>query len=605
MSRTALALALAGLLFASNLDAQDLGDFGASSGGDFKHPEEAFVVQGFSDDDDRVLLEWEIADGYYLYEERFDFSVSDDDVQLGEPRFPEAETIEDEWFGVSDVHFHQLVIELPVEGGTSGEALDLNIRYQGCAEDGLCYPPLDRPVTVQLAGDSQVPEVDGAGPTGTDEAPSSEQDRLAGLVADAHPAVVAAAFFGLGLLLSLTPCVLPMVPILSSLILGQGPGLSTRRAFGLSLTYVLAMAATYTAAGVAAGLAGHNLQASLQHPAVLVSFAAVFVALALAMFGFYQLQVPQGLQERINRLANRQSAGSYTGVGVMGFLSALVVGPCVAAPLAGALLVISQTGDAFQGGVALFSMSLGMGVLLLVVGTSAGRFMPRTGPWMTAIKAAFGVLLLAVAIWMLERILPPTAYMSLWAALLVITGIYLGALEPVGEGRSGWYRLWKGVGLLALAWGLLTLIGGALGGNNPLRPLHGVTLAEGSGVETPEFRKAAELERVEEVIADAERPVMLEFYADWCIECRNMERNTFTDAEVQAKLEGFELIKADVTDYNEAHRELLEAHELFGPPAILFFPPGELSEVRELRLVGEMGPDSFVEHLGRVRETIR
>lgn len=603
MTRAAHAIMLAGLLLASVAGAQDLGEFGSTSGGDFLHPEEAFVVHGFSDGDDRVLLEWEIADGYYLYQERFDFSL-DGEAELGEARFPEAETIEDEWFGVSEVHFHRLVIELPVSGANLGDALDLNIRYQGCAEDGLCYPPLDRAVSVELGGDDRVPEVGASEDPATGEATSSEQDRLAGLVADAHPAVVAAAFFGLGLLLSLTPCVLPMVPILSSLILGQGPGISTGRAFGLSLTYVLAMAVTYTAAGVAAGLAGHNLQASLQHPAVLVVFAAVFVALALAMFGFYQLQVPQGLQDRINRLAHRQSAGSYTGVGVMGFLSALVVGPCVAAPLAGALLVISQTGDALQGGVALFSMSLGMGVLLLVVGTSAGRLMPRTGPWMTAIKAAFGVLLLAVAIWMLERILPPAAYMSLWAALLVISGIYLGALEPVGEGRSGWYRLWKGVGLLALAWGLLTLIGGAAGGNNPLRPLHGVTLAEGGAQQLPDFQPAAESERIDRLIAEAERPVMLEFYADWCIECRNMERNTFTDSEVQAKLENFELIKADVTDYTAAHRELLERHELFGPPAILFFPPGEPEEVREMRLVGEKGPEPFIEHLSRVREAM-
>ncbi|MCP1728611.1 thiol:disulfide interchange protein DsbD [Natronospira proteinivora] len=582
----------------------DFGDTAGLSGGDFLHPDEAFVMSVHSPRDDLIQVEWNVAEEYYLYEHRFDFSIVDGEGNLGEARFPEGLLEEDEFFGESVVHRDHLVIEIPVEGAQAGEELLINVRYQGCADAGLCYPPMDQssPVVMASGGVTASTSANGA-----DDLALSEQDRLASLVADGQWWLIAALFFGFGLLLSFTPCVLPMVPILSSLIIGRGEQISTLRAFGLSLTYVLAMALTYTAAGVAAGLLGHNLQATLQHPVVLMTFALVFGLLAMAMFGFYQLQVPARFQEALNRLSNRQQAGRYTGVAIMGFLSALIVGPCVAAPLAGALLVIGQTGDALRGGVALFSMSMGMGVLLLVVGTSAGRLMPRTGAWMNAVKIAFGFLLLAVGVWMLERILPGPAALLLWSALLVMAGVYLGALDSLQSDSSGWRRFGKGSGLLLLTWGLVLLVAAAAGGQDPLRPLHGIALGGGESREAnvPAFTEIDNQQGLDNTLAGAEeaprdRPLMLEFYADWCVDCIRMERRTFTDPEVRAALDDFDLLKADVTRYTDEHRALLEHFDLFGPPAILFFDRhGE--EMRGLRLVGEKGPQAFQDHLSRVQ----
>jgi len=587
-------------LLAAPLGAQQASGLPGVSGGDFLHPDEAFILSVRSPSADRIEVQWQVADEYYLYEHRFGFEVLEGDVTLGEPRYPDGLLIEDEFFGESIVHRHELTIDIPVTGGQAGDEVLLRVDFQGCADAGLCYPPLNHSAPVVLgADDDRGSASEGASTPAT----ASEQDRMAGLVADGNLFLVALAFFGFGLLLSLTPCVLPMVPILSSLIIGQGQETSTARAFGLSLTYVLAMALTYTAAGVAAGLLGHNLQAALQHPAILLSFAAVFVVLSLAMFGFYQLQVPQGFQQALAKLSHRQQAGRYTGVALMGLLSALIVGPCVAAPLAGALLVIGQTGDALRGGVALFAMSMGMGVLLIVVGTSAGRLMPKAGPWMNAIKAAFGVLLLAVAVWMLERIVPATAAMLLWSALLIFSGIYMGAMDSLQSGVSGWRRFWKAAGLMLLVWGLILMLGAALGAKDPLRPLQGTVIgSNGESLSGPEFATVDDLDGLQAALDGMDdRPLMLEFYADWCIDCVRMERRTFPDPRVRETLNHFQLLKADVTSYTAQHRELLETFELFGPPAILFFDRhGE--EMRALRLVGEMGPDAFNAHLQRVRD---
>jgi thiol:disulfide interchange protein DsbD len=591
-------LPLALLALAPAAGASPISDLlGSTSGGDFLHPDDAFVVEVVSASADEIEVRWTVADGYYMYEHRFGFELPNGgEVSLGEPDFPPGELIEDEFFGESVVHFRDAWISLPVSGGRLGDRLDLTLRFQGCAEAGLCYPPLTREATVVLGGGTAETTDPGAAPR------ISDQDRMAGLVADGQLFLVLAVFFGLGLLLSLTPCVLPMVPILSSLIIGQGPDITTRRAFGLSLAFVLAMALTYTSAGVLAGMLGYNLQAVLQQPAVLTLFAAIFVLLALAMFGFYELQVPQRFQDALTRLSNRQQAGTYTGVGLMGLLSALIVGPCVAAPLAGVLLVISQTGDPVRGGLALFALSMGMGMLLLVVGTSAGRLVPRGGPWTVAIKAAFGVLLLGVAVWMLERFLPPAVAMSLWSTLIVMSGIYLGAFDATPDG--GWRRFWKGAGVLMVAWGLIVLLGAATGGQDPLRPLHGTGLLGGTAVSGPVegFRDIDRSDEFDRILAEApgDRPVMLEFYADWCVDCRRMQRYTFSDAEVRAAMGEMTLIKADVTRYTGDHRRLLERFGLFGPPAILFFDPSTGRELRELRLVGEMGAEAFLAHLERV-----
>lgn len=399
-----------------------------------------------------------------------------------------------------------------------------------------------------------------------------------------------------------------MIPILSSIIVGQGEEITTRRAFTMSLVYVLAMALTYTVAGVVAGLFGENLQAAFQNPWILGTFSVVFVLLALSMFGFYDLQMPAALQSRLSEISNKQKGGTLIGVGVMGFLSALIVGPCVAAPLAGALIYIGQTGDAVLGGMALFALSLGMGAPLLAIGTSAGKILPRAGDWMNTIKAVFGVMLLAVAIWMLERILPVAIVMGLWAALVIVSGIYMGAIEPLGKDANGWQKLWKGVGLILLVYGILMLVGVAAGGRDTLQPLHGVmggiggssamTANQAASNHELAFKQIKGLTGLEREIANASasgKPIMLDFYADWCVSCKEMEKFTFSDAGVQGALQNAVLLQADVTANDAQDKALLKRFGIFGPPSIMFFGP-DGQERRPYRVVGFMNASDFRAH---------
>ncbi|MGB5622949.1 MAG: protein-disulfide reductase DsbD, partial [Gammaproteobacteria bacterium] len=379
--------------------------------GEFLPPDEAFRLTVTPLSRDWVELDWQIEPDYYLYRHSLKFSTDGPGQNVGEPLIPDGKKKSDEFFGEVEVYYGQLTVQLPIATG-GADIVPLAVAYQGCAEDGICYPPIRKTLDVDMSSGSA------AAGAGLSSGPVSEQDRLAALIRDGALPWVIATFFGFGLLLAFTPCVLPMVPILSSVIVGQGSTISTARAFSLSITFVLAMALTYTAAGVVVAMLGQNLQAAFQHPLILAAFAAIFVALALAMFGLYELQVPASLQSRLAAISQRQEGGTLIGAGIMGFLSALIVGPCVAAPLAAALIVIGQSGDAVRGGLTLFAMSLGMGVPLLVFGVSAGKLLPKAGPWMNAIKAGFGVLLLGVAIWMLERILPPPLTLALWGALL-------------------------------------------------------------------------------------------------------------------------------------------------------------------------------------------
>src|SRR5690606_34727963 len=365
-----------------------------------------------------------------------------------------------------------------------------------------------------------------------------------------------------------TPCMLPMIPILSGLIAGHSPALSRRHAFGLSLVYVLAMALTYALAGVAAGLAGTMLTAYLQNPWVLGSFAGVFVLLALSMFGFYQLQMPSFIQGKLFGLANRTRGGKTISVGLMGALSAIIVGPCVAAPLAGALLYIGQTGDVALGGLALFSLAIGMGVPLLIFGTTAGALLPKAGPWMKFVQHFFGVTMLAVAIYLISPVIPAVVHMSLWAVLLIISAMYLRALDPLPDGSPGFVRLGKGIGVIALVSGLALLIGVLSGGRDVLQPLDGLRgpgAAASQNIGSPEmqFKKVTSLADLESEVQAAEgRYVMLDFWADWCIACKDMERFTFTDAQVRERLKDVVLLKADVTANNADHQALLKRFEL-------------------------------------------
>lgn len=551
--------------------------------GRFLPIERAFQVGAVALDANTIGIVWRVAPEYYLYEHRFSVTAADG-TTLGALQIPPGITHTDEFFGTVQVHRGQVEIRVAVLRTDTGPVeIPLVLGYQGCADAGLCYPPDERMVTISMPAVGSVPDA----PVWV-----SEQDRLAGLLEGGQLWLVVLTFYGLGLLLTFTPCVLPMVPILSGIIIGQGPGLSARRGFLLSLIYVLAMAATYTAAGVAAALLGHNLQAIFQQPGVLIAFAAVFVVLATAMFGWWQFQMPAAFQTRLTALANRQRAGSFGGVAVMGVLSALIVGPCVAAPLAGALIYIGRTGDAVLGGVALFALSMGMGTLLLALGASAGKLMPRIGPWMNTVRGLFGVLMLAVAIWLLDRVAPAVVTMVLWAALAIGSAVAMTVSYPNS-------KLWRGLAGVVLAWGLLVLLGAATGARDPLQPLAGSSLLGDWGADSEimhlPFRRIASLAELETELEQASangQAVMLDFYADWCVACKQMERDTFSDERVHAALDSVVLLQVDVTAYNDADRELMRTLQVIGPPSLLFFGTDGM-EVSRYRVVGYMPAEAF------------
>jgi thiol:disulfide interchange protein DsbD len=432
--------------------------------------------------------------------------------------------------------------------------------------------------------------------------PVSEQDRLAQLLVE-RPTTAIFAFFIAGLLLAFTPCVFPMVPILSGIIAGQGDKLTTGKAFTLSLVYVLAMAVTYTIAGVLAGMFGQNLQAAFQNPWIIGGFVAVFVALALSMFGFYELQLPGRLQTVLTEQSNRQSGGKLGGVAIMGFLSALIVGPCVAPPLAAALIVIGSSGSATLGGSALFALSMGMGVPLILFGVSAGKLIPRAGAWMNAIKAVFGVGLLALGIWMLERIIPGPFILLLWGLLAIGSGVYMGALQSLPSEATGWQKLWKTIGLVLLLIGAAELAGAAAGSRNWLKPLDGLLSATGQQAEHHvEFKRIKSLDDLRSAVEQSGatgKPAMLDFYADWCVECLRMERNTFPDTDVQKLLARMQPLQADVTPNDEIDQALMKEFGIIGPPAILFFDRHG-NEMRAYRLIGYFTPETFSAHLEAV-----
>jgi thiol:disulfide interchange protein DsbD len=396
-----------------------------------------------------------------------------------------------------------------------------------------------------------------------------------------------------------------MIPILSGIIVGHGNRITTSRAFLLSLSYVVASALTYTVFGILAALFGSNLQAAFQQPWIIGLFSAIFVVLSLSMFGFYHLEVPKSLQAKLHNSSERHRDGSLWGAAIMGALSSLIVGPCVAAPLAGALIYIGQTGDAMLGGSALFALGLGMGVPLLLLGASAGKLLPKAGDWLNSTKAGFGVIMLAVAVWMLSRILPGNVIMMLWAMLLIIPAIYLSAVDPLPEHSSGWRKLWKGVGLMMLAYGLLLLTGFSLGNSNPLKPLQGlgvssVQAAEPAGIT---FEKVTSLNALETRIKQANanhQPVMLDFYADWCISCKEMEAYSFTDPSVKKALTGFVLLQADVTKNSDDDKALLAKFKLIGPPAILFFGLDNQEQTAS-RVIGYQDAETFIKSLQRVK----
>ncbi len=569
--------------------------------------------------DDRALFaRWEIANGYYLYRDRLQFKMLGPDGKaipaLAKPDVPKGEMKNDEIFGLVEVYNHALLVKLPLASLPTTGTATLRVTYQGCAEAGLCYAPETEEWPVDLTGMSATaiaaPATAAAASTPTNSTKTTENPArndaggLAGFLADASFFMVVGTFLLLGIGLAFTPCVLPMVPILASIIAGEGASLSTRRAFFLSLGYVLGMAFTYTLAGVAIGLLGaaFNLNLWLQSPPVLIVFAGLFVLLSLSMFGFYELKVPAFIHDRL--ATRKHSGGDFLPVAVMGALSALVVSPCISAPLAGTLMFIGSTGDAVLGGAALFALAFGMGIPLLLIGTFEGKLLPRAGAWMHGVKTAFGILLLGVAVILLGRILPAPLTLGLWALLAISSGIYLGALEAIPPAANGWRWFRKSIGVAFLGWGLAMGVGAAAGGSNPLQPLapfaSGLSSAEQTASNTHRlFTRVADIVELKKALASAQaagKPVMLDFYADWCVACRIMARDVFPRPAVQAALSGYVWLQVDVTANTEANSALAAAYNVPGLPAILFFRP-DGSEIEGQRVLGEQNEAAFLDWL--------
>ncbi|MSQ50011.1 MAG: protein-disulfide reductase DsbD [Betaproteobacteria bacterium] len=502
-----------------------LGTANAANPDDLLEPEKAFRMSARALDANTVEVSFAIAEGYYMYRERFRFAVDPGaNGKLGAPQFPAGTRKKDEFFGEVETYRKQVVIRVPVME-LAGTTLRLTVTSQGCADVGVCYVPMDSKATLQLAAFSMPPKartIAGVG-SAPELSTQSSDFEIAQLFNSGSPLLVLASFLGFGLLLTFTPCVLPMIPILSGIIAGEGKDLGKLRAFLLSLAYVLGMAVAYALAGVAAAWSGTMLAAALQNAWVLGAFALIFVVLALSMFGFYELQLPGFLRHPLSVASHRLPGGKLASVAGMGVLSAIIVSPCVAAPLAGALLYISQTRDVALGGAALFTMALGMGVPLLVVGVSEGALLPKSGPWMARVKQIFGVLLLAVALWIVWPVLRPS------------------------------------------------------GGNT-------------------DFVRIASIAELEAKLKSPSKPVMLDFYADWCVSCKEMEALTFNDVRVKTKMEGMLLLQADVTANTEEHKALLKHFSLFGPPGIVFFD-AQGREIKGLRVIGYQNAERFLRTL--------
>ena len=578
-------------------------------------PALAFRPSATALDGQMIEVRFDIAKGYYLYRDKFRFAVETAGVSLGAPNLPTGKQKMDETFGQVEVYYDAVAIRLPVErmqGQRSGVLpLTLKITSQGCADIGVCFPLQQQTLSFDLPDaslTSPAPAISSANSVPVTSAVTAvdESGRIASLLASSSLWLVAASFFGFGLLLSLTPCVLPMFPILSGIIVGAGRNgrhVSHARGFALSLAYVLGMAVTYAAAGVAAGYSGSLVSAALQNAWVLGGFALIFVVLALSMFGFYELQLPAFLQSKVSEEASHLKGGAFPAVAAMGALSALIVGPCVAAPLAGALLYIGQTGNALLGGLALFCLAFGMGAPLLLVGLSAGALLPKAGAWMEAVSRVFGVVLLATALWLVSPLIPVSVQMAGWALLLIVPGIYMHVLDPLPSHAGGWPRFWKGIGVILLCTGVAMLVGALSGASDPLQPLAGLRAdardfgrREGKTLPFERVRSVAELE----ARLQSERvPVMLDFYADWCVSCKEMERFTFADPRVQQKLAGWTLLQADVTANSDEDKALLARFQLYGPPGLIFFNR-QGKELETVRVVGFQNATDFLATLSSV-----
>jgi len=620
-------------------------------------PELAYLPQIVEANSQQIQVSWTIEDGYYLYRDKTSFSLKQgDEVTPLNGGISQGAEQYDEFFGNVWVLRDNADAQLSLANRTVALGADtqLLINYQGCADIGVCFPPSVAALPIDFNSYAGAVSQVASSATGTQVAlasngnsggninvsyatvaetsplsspfnntgsaldtqaspppasgipAKSEQDRITGLLSTHGLWFNIITFFSLGLMLAFTPCVLPMVPILSSMIVGQGNSMSTAKAFQLSVVYVLVMASTYAVVGVIVGLSGYNVQAFLQNPWVLSAIAGLFVLLSLSMFGFYQLQMPSGIQSRLTQWSNKKGGGQFSGAAAMGFVSTLIVGPCVTAPLAGALIYIAKTGDAMFGGMALFSLGMGMGAPLLLIGTSAGKFLPRAGAWMNATQHVFGILLLGMAIYMLSRFIPTQITMALSGVLALMSGVYLGATDSTTRESKGWHHFGKGLGLVASLYGVALLLGALSGSTSYITPLQGIagtnsaqSTEGGAASHSLPFQMVKSVDDLQRAVNSASaqnKPVMLDFYADWCISCKEMDTFTFSDKRVKALLENAIVLQADVTANDVLDQALLKEFDLFGPPGVIFYS-NTGQELRAARVVGFMNADNFVQHV--------
>ena len=583
--------------------------FVSNSQDQFLTPDEAFKLNLTRLDAENIQAKFTIAPGHYLYRERVKFSVEHtaelkaSDAQIVAITLPSGEIKQDANFGKQEVYHHDFKANIKITNGVS--TVVIVASYQGCSEKGLCYAPIKKTISVALS------EAKPSANLTTSNSNNATDDDTTVLLKTGNIWLIILGFFGAVLLLSLTPCVLPMIPILSSIIVGsqsQGVHQTKLYSFALSVSYVLGMALSYTLAGVAAGLSGNLLSQSLQNVWVLGASALVFVLLAFSMFGFYELQLPSALETKLIKTSNSFKGGKFLGVFIMGALSALIVSPCVAAPLAGALIYISQSQNVLLGGVALFALSLGMGVPLLLIGASAGKLLPKTGNWMNAVRHFFGVLMLAMAVWLISPVIPTGVQLVLWATLLIVTAVFLNALDNLPAHANGFAKFWKGIAVILLIFGVTLLIGALSGAKSALQPFNGITssLAANNNSANPlqnvsslAFTRIKNISELDKKLAETNgKPVMLDFYADWCVACKELEQLTFSDTKIQQLLADTTLLQVDVTANTDEDKALLKRFVLFGPPGIVFFD-GHGKLISSVKTVGFQNVARFTATLAK------
>lgn len=560
--------------------------------------DQVFQFSATAKDHQTIIVQWKIKPGYYLYRDRFQFrGIKPKNIRFGKPLFPQSIKKSSPQNREYQIYKKRVRIPIPIIIQTKQQHLILQVTYQGCSDKGYCYPPTTKVVPINLAGHyMQFTQGISINVPGAEGKPLSEQTRIETLLNGNNLIPLIIAFLGFGILISLTPCVLPMIPILAGIIVGHAK-LSTVRSLLLALAYVLGMAITYAIAGIILGFIGSNLQATLQKPWIIVIFSLIFVAMALSLFGFYNIQLPEKWRSSFSHASQKQKSGTYVGAALMGCLSTLILSPCVTPPLVAVLSYIGHTGNTVMGGVALFAMGIGMGVPLLIIGAFGTKLLPKTGPWMNATKYILGILLLGIAIWMLERILPGAMTMLLWAALVIGTALYMGALSTA---QSKWQLFLKGIGLIFFVYGILLIIGAATGRHNPLSPISlNQKYNRSMGLKFISVKTVSDVERELTQAKQQKKMALLDFYADWCISCKEMDEFTFNHETVKQQLVHFVKLRANVTANDIEDKALEKYFNVIAPPTILFFDKNG-NEIKNARIVGKISAHAFLKHLNRI-----